>query len=495
MHKLPDSNEINHMSMKRAIASFLAVVLDVHVMLVMLVTFAMAQASFAQTPTVEFDSAVAAYESAMRDCREFEQRTIKAADVDGVQLLFVRPPLTSASLGQLVKSLDLDSQGKLLCIAACRAYCQESMSVHTGPILSLRLRMAELSAALSADHSDAVSERCESMRSELDRLNRLLQSQEARLFASIVAQAPTRGMREAAVQAYQQEIRISQSVPSPLKGALVDVVAFLEASQHDGGKADPVALRDCDAALIASLVEGGALHRQRIETVKDAHCEIARARSNAQASGTGASHAWTVCRQAGQREHRANVALVEWNRRVVDAYARGLPALRAATIRARLAEVIFPTVYPDPTAHDAFQASLFEMKDTSFDREAVRLVLAEAERQRREICSELEKQAQSWSATRAAELGGSDWWQQHCDTFAALALRRWTSASTALLQVKALVTPSDASSPANDQVAALVAQREAELFESATIRPDSDYPMTLKLTRATSSPVSTIPRR
>ncbi len=171
---------------------------------------------------------------------------------------------------------------------------------------------------------------------------------------------------------------------------------------------------------------------------------------------------------------------------------------RSATIRTRLAEVIFPTVYPDPTAHDAFQASLFEMKDTSFDREAVRLVLAEAERQRREICSELEKQAQSWSATRAAELGGSDWWQQHCDTFAALALRRWTSASTALLQVKALATPSDASRPANDQLVALVAKREAELFGSATIRPDSDFPMTLKLTRATEKSrgcAGTVPRR
>lgn len=58
-------------------------------------------------------------------------------------------------------------------------------------------------------------------------------------------------------------------------------------------------------------------------------------------------------------------------------------------------------------------------------------------------------------------------------------------ASTAFLQAKALVAPSDENHPAIDQVAALIEQREAELFESATIRPDTDYLMTLKLVRTT----------
>ena len=448
---------------------------------VLLLTYA----ASGQSPQVDPDPFVTAYESAVRDCRELEQRTRNSADVDGIQLLFVRPPLTSATLEQLVKSLELTPQGTLLCIEACRSYCQQTTAVHTGPMLSLRLRMAELSVALSADDSAAISERCGSVRDELLRLSRLLKAEETRLFASIVAQEPTRGMRAIAVHAYQQEVRLSQSVPSPLKGALVDIVAFLALCERDGGKADPVALQECDAVLIASLEHGVALHRERIELVKDAHCEVARARSNALTSGIGASHAWEVCRQAGKREHRANLAIVQWNRRVVDAYASGLSAECAASIRARLSEMLFPTVYPDPTTLHDFQASLFETEDALFDREAVRLILADAERQRREICAEMEKQAQMWSETRAVELGGNDWWQQHCDTFAALALRRWTSASTALLQVKTLVAPSETNRSANSQLAALIAQRDAELFESATIRPDSDIPVTLKLTRTT----------
>jgi hypothetical protein len=323
------------------------------------------------------------------------------------------------------------------------------------------------------------------MRSELLRLNRLLKSHEARLFASIVAQAQTRGAHAAALYAYQQEVRLSQTCPSRLKGALVDIVAFLALCEQDGAKADPVVLRECDAVLVAALDQGIALHRERIELVKDAHCEIARARSNALTSGIGASHAWEVCRQAGKREHRANLAIVQWNRLVVEKYASGLSAECAASIRARLSEILFPTVYPDPTTLHDFQARLFETEDASFDREAVRMILADAERQRREICAEMEKQAQLWSETKASELGGNDWWQQHCDTFAALALRRWTSASTALLQVKTLVAPSETNRSANSQLAALIAQRDAELFESATIRPDSDIPVTLKLTRTT----------
>ena len=244
-------------------------------------------ASSAQSPQVELDPSVTAYESAVRDCRELEQRTRESTDVDGIQLLFVRPPITCATLEQLVKSLELTPQGQLLCIEACRSYCQQTTAVHTGPILSLRLRMAELSVALSADDSDAISERCGSMRSELLRLNRLLKSHEARLFASIVAQEQTRGARSAAVHAYQQEVRLSQTCPSRLKGALVDIVAFLALCERDGGKADPVAVRECDAALIASLEHGVALHRERIEVTKDAHCEIARVQSNARTHGSG----------------------------------------------------------------------------------------------------------------------------------------------------------------------------------------------------------------
>ena len=346
---------------------------------------------------------------------------------------------------------------------------------------------SELSAALSVDDSAAISERCGSIRDELLRLNRLLKSHEACLFASIVAQEQTRGARAAAVHAYQQEVRLSQTCPSSLKGALVDIVAFLALCERDGGKADPVALQECDAVLIASLEHGVALHRERIELVKDAHCEIARARSNALTSGIGASHAWEVCRQAGKREHRANLAIVQWNRLVVEKYASGLSAECAASIRARLSEILFPTVYPDPTTLHDFQASLFETEDASFDREAFRLILADAERQRREICAEMEKQSRLWSETRAVELGGNDGWQQHCDTFAALALRRWTSASTALLQVKTLVAPSKSNRAANGQLVALIAQREAELLECATVRPDWDFPMTLKLLPALST--------
>ncbi len=473
VHKLSKSNETHHMSVRRAIAGCRAAVL--------ILTYA----SSAQSPQVELDPSVTAYESAVRDCRELEQRTRESTDVDGIQLLFVRPPLTCATLEQLVKSLELNPQGQLLCIEACRSYCQQTTAVHTGPIPSLRLRMAELSAALSADDSDAISERCGSMRSELLRLNRLLKSHEARLFASIVAQEQTRGARAAAVHAYQQEVRLSQSVPSPLKGALVDIVAFLALCQRDGAKADPVALRECDAALVAALDQGIALHRERIEVTKDAHCEIARAQSNARIHGSGEPDAWEVCRQAGKREHRANLAIVQWNRLVVEKYASGLSAECATFIRARLSEIIFPTVYPDPTTLHDFQARLFETEDASFDREAVRLILADAERQRREICAEMEKQAQLWSETKASELGGNDWWQQHCDTFAALALRRWMSASSALSQIKTLVAPSETNRSANSQLAALIAQRDAELFESATIRPDSDIPVTLKLTRTT----------
>jgi hypothetical protein len=59
------------------------------------------------------------------------------------------------------------------------------------------------------------------------------------------------------------------------------------------------------------------------------------------------------------------------------------------------------------------------------------------------------------------------------------------SASSALSQIKTLVAPSETNRSANSQLAALIAQRDAELFESATIRPDSDIPVTLKLTRTT----------
>ena len=475
VHKPSKSNETHHMSVRRAITGVLVAVLSI------------APASFAQTPTVECDPAVTAYETAVRDCRALEQRTRESADVDGIQLLFVRPPLKCAALEQLVKSLELTPQGQLLCIEACRSYCQQTTAVHTGPILSLRHRMAELSAALSADDSDAISERCGSMRSELLRLNRLLKADETRLFASIVALEQTRGARAAAVHAYQQEVRLSQTVPSPLQGALVDIVAFLALCERDGGKADPVAVRECDAALVAALDQGIALHRERIEIVKDAHCEIARARSNALTSGIGASRAWDVCRQAGKREHRANLALVQWNRLVVERYASGLSDSCATFFRARLAEIIFPSVYPDPTTLRDFQTSLFETEDASFDREAFRLILADAERQRREICAEMEKQSRLWSETRAVELGGNDGWQQHCDTFAALALRRWTSASSALLQVKTLVTPTESDRAANGQLVALIAQREAELLECATVRPDWDFPMTLKLLPALST--------
>ena len=75
----------------------------------------------------------------------------------------------------------------------------------------------------------------------------------------------------------------------------------------------------------------------------------------------------------------------------------------------------------------------------------------------------------------------------YCDTFAALALRRWTSASSALLQVKTLVTPTESDRAANGQLVALIAQREAELLECATVRPDWDFPMTLKLLPAPST--------
>ncbi len=461
---------------------------------VRVIILVLAQASLAQSPSVEHGQGGVSPQSLIRDCQEFERRALKSADVDGVQLLFVRPPIAAATLEQLVTSLDLPPQEQLQCFEAARTYWRQTMAVHTGPMAALRARVAGLSLALSVDDGDSIEERCGPIRAELVRLNRDLKSHESGLIAALVAQSPSRGARATAVLAYQQEVRLSQSVPSALGGSLVDVAAFLRSCVHSCGATDSSAAQSCDEVLIESLSKGIALQRARVESVKDAHCDIARAQSSARHGASDRLDAWAACQQAGQREHRANLSLLEWNSGVVAAFADRAASPCGALIRARWAELIFPTIYPDPTSLDEFQAALCQIADASIDREAVRVVLANAELQRRAICAQMELQARAWSAKRSAELGASDEWQQHCDAFAALGLQRWTCASDALSRLKALIEQDDQGRQEQGQSPsrarwlapslALITQREAELFESAIIRPDPDYPLTLQLSRA-----------